>query len=58
MSNYSVFSANSSITLYFAAMSRHQDWFPHFSAGPVGRQALQKGVQRKTLLLRKSGNFF
>ncbi len=52
MSNYSVFQAESPITLYFAAMSRHQGWFVHFSADPVGRQAGQKGVQRKSLFIR------
>jgi len=30
-------------------MSRHQGWFAYFSAGPVGRQAWQKEVQRKSL---------
>jgi len=36
-------------------MSRHQGWFPYFSAGQVGRQVWQKGVQRKALLLKLSG---
>jgi hypothetical protein len=49
VSNFWVFGANLSITLYFAAMSCHQSWLAHFSAGPIGRQAQQKGVQRKSL---------
>jgi len=49
MSNYWVFGASQSITLCFAAMSHYQGWFAHFSAGPVGRQARQKTVQRKSL---------
>jgi hypothetical protein len=51
MSNFRVFGANLSITLYFAAMSCHQSWLAHFSAGPIGRQAQQKGVQRKSLFM-------
>jgi len=49
MSNYRVFGANQSINSYLAAMSRHQGWFEYFSATPVGRQARQKGVKRKSL---------
>jgi len=43
VSNYWVFGANQSINPYFAAISRHQGWFPYFSAGPVGRHAGKKG---------------
>jgi hypothetical protein len=49
MSNFWVFWVNLPITLYFFAMARHQSWFRHFSAGPLGRQARQKTVQRKSL---------
>jgi len=44
VSNYWVFGANQSINPYFAAISRHQGWFPYFSAGPVGRHAVKRGT--------------
>jgi len=37
-------------------MLRHQGWFPYFSAGPLGRQARQKTVQRKSLFEMQTMN--
>jgi len=51
VSDYWVFGANQYINSHFAAMSRHHGWFTYFSAAPVGRQARQKGGQRKSLSL-------
>jgi len=53
VSNYWVFGANQSINSYFAAISRHQGWFPYFSAGPVGRHAGKKGYSANPSIQEK-----
>jgi hypothetical protein len=58
MSNFRAFWVNPSITLYFSAMLRHQGWFPYFSAGLLGHQTRQSGVQRKSLLHTPVLNIF
>ena len=55
MSNYWVFGANQSINSYFAAILRHQGWFPYFSTGPVGRHAGKKGYSANPSGLGRSG---
>jgi len=49
MPNYWIFGPNQSINSYFAVMSCYQGRSQYPSASPVGRQARQKTVQRKSL---------